>query len=400
MCVDTDKEIMYKCYMKLCQETEKKAKEKNNVSVKSDKALFKGVKSKLPSLLMYLGEVDILRTEEIPKKITNAKGIILQYFQIRGRNPECIDDPLIGEQIDSLIQAVVRYETEYIGIIRNQEIDGDNIDLDVVFENDVNFNRLGNEVAWNILKNHIYMNRSVSVGNYKSLYYRTKTGKRYHVEDCPYCQGKNLISVKKVTAEEQKLTACRCVELKEAVELESRNYVTAFVDEAIRPIRWSENGKKGKTGSFSYIICRGSLASENEIKKSSIIAKDVDYTRENIHVERITESAIGKVMITLAYDHNFTGHVQIFTDNISAVEKWNSIPRNSRLTELFESVTVSHIPREKNKKADNLGRTRVFLDLPVNTYEEVENKVLGYESIQDTIIKCRKVELKMLAKQR
>ncbi len=206
-----------------------------------------------------------------------------------------------------------------------------------------------------------------------------------------------MIPIKRADAEEQKLTACRCIILKDAARRESMNYATAFVDESIHPVRWNEDGKRGKSGSFSYIICRGSLSNEMEITDSNIIVKDVDYSRENVHVERITESAIGKVMITLAYDFNFSGHLQIYTDNLSAVKKWGEISKNNLLSEHFESVTVSHIPRSKNKKADKLGRTRAILDLPIDKFEEISNKVNGYENIQNMMIKCRKEELKMLA---
>ncbi len=92
------------------------------------------------------------------------------------------------KKLDCLIHAVIRYEVDYIQILRNREINGDSIDLNVILNNENNLNRLGSEVAWNIVSNYIYENKSLTVGNYESLFYKTETGKRYHVADCHYCR--------------------------------------------------------------------------------------------------------------------------------------------------------------------------------------------------------------------
>ena len=67
--------------------------------------------------------------------------------------------------------------------------------------------------------------------------------------------------------------------------------------------------------------------------------------------------------------------MHIFTDNKPAAEHWGEVAKNSKLAKHFLSVKVSFIPREKNRKADQLGRTRMLLDMPISAYNEaVKNK--------------------------
>ena len=54
------------------------------------------------------------------------------------------------------------------------------------------------------------------------------------------------------------------------------------------------------------------------------------------------------------------------------LRKWTTISTNSRLAKLFESVTVSFVPREKNTHADKLGRTQMFMSIPTATFNDNE----------------------------
>lgn len=380
MCVKSDAQILYKCYLKLCTQVETKAMKKNNVSAKNDRKLIDSIYSKLSLLLFYLDETNMLTTAEIQKKLISAKGIYVQFFQVKGRNPECIVGSM-NDKIDSLIKAVARHEASILQSVRNQEVGGERIDLEVVFEKKSNLNRLGNTIARDVVKEYINDLYS-SVGKNKVSFYITETGKKYHTKKCPYCRGRNLIPATRAFVENQKLTACKCIALKKAADEADINCVTAFIDESIHPIRWNEEGNKGSIGSYSYIICRGHLASENDIENTVVIAQGIDYMKETDHIEHLTEAAIGKVMLLLAYDYDFKGNVQIFTDNTTAMRKWATISINSRLAKLFESVTVSFVPREKNTHADKLGRTQMFMSIPTATYNEIVNKVCAYDNIQ------------------
>ena len=397
MCVKSDEQILYECYLKLSVEAETKAMKKNNVSAKNDKKLIEGINSKLSLLLVYLDETNMLTTAEIVKKLISAKGMYMQFFQVKGRNPKCVMGSM-NDKMDRLIRAVARHEANILQSVRNQEVGGERIDLETVFEKKGNLNRLGNTIARDVVRDAM-KDLSMSVGKSKVVYYITETGKKYHTDNCPYCRGRELIPATRAIVENQKLTACKCIALKKVADEADMNCVTAFIDESIHPIKWNEEGTKGSAGSYSYIICRGHLASENDIENTVVIAQGIDYMKEKDHIEHLTEAAIGKVMMILAYDYNFKGNVQIFTDNITAMEKWNTISTNSRLAKLFESVTVSFVPREKNTHADKLGRTQMFMSIPTATYNEIVTKVCAYDNIQKQKAEAKRREAEFKAEQ-
>lgn len=84
MCVKSDEQILYECYLKLSIEAETKAMKKNNVSAKNDKKLIEGINSKLSLLLVYLDETNMLTTAEILKKLISAKGKVNPRKRMRG----------------------------------------------------------------------------------------------------------------------------------------------------------------------------------------------------------------------------------------------------------------------------------------------------------------------------
>ncbi|MBE5870642.1 MAG: hypothetical protein E7294_05230 [Lachnospiraceae bacterium] len=128
MCVKSDEQILYECYLKLSVEAETKAMKKNNVSAKNDKKLIEGINSKLSLLLVYLDETNMLTTAEILKKLISAKGMYMQFFQVKGRNPKCVMGSM-NDKMDRLIRAVARHEANILQSVRNQEVGGERIDL-------------------------------------------------------------------------------------------------------------------------------------------------------------------------------------------------------------------------------------------------------------------------------
>ena len=122
------------------------------------------------------------------------------------------------------------------------------------------------------------------------------------------------------------------------------------------------------SASYSYIICHGFLLAESQITEENVITKDVDYLEEKSSTDKVTEAAFFKVMLTLTYDYNFSGRLQIYTDNMSAVNKWKTVRKDLRIASHFENVTVSFIPRELNTVADKIGRTIVTLKVPTEIY--------------------------------
>ena len=161
--------------------------------------------------------------------------------------------------------------------------------------------------------------------------------------------------------------------------------MTAFIDESIHPVAWNEEGQKGKEGSFSYIICRGLINSEDDIREGLVISKGVDFIGENRQLNKITEAAVGKVLLSLLYDFEFDGNVQIYTDNKPVTNSWKNGALNSKLAKEFLSVEVDFVPREMNKKADKLGRSRMLLDMPVSTYNETVKKCARVKELEKEI---------------
>ena len=378
----TDEEILYNSYLKLAA---KNAAKKKKVDPSKDKALISGISSSASLMLMRLTSEDMLVSMvDIQKYVISVKGMYQQYSTIKGRNPSCVSKSMT-QSMDKLIWAVSKREAEMIRVVRTQETGGDRIDINSIFEQKKNLNKLGSMLAVTIVSDAIRdPNNPVE---FISTFYITDTGKKFHRADCPYCKGRRLTAATQKMVENQKLTPCKCLSDVSAVDDIDHTCVTAFVDESIHPVVCDDKGHKGKAGSFSYIICWGKLSSESQITDGRIIAQGVDYTGEHEHVERITESAVGKVLMTLAYDYEFTGQVHIFTDNQPAAVHWKDVAKNSKLAGHFLSVKVSFIPREMNKKADQLGRTRMLLDMPISAYNEMVNKCARVKELEKRVRK-------------
>lgn len=370
MHLKTDEVILHDCYMILGQ---KYASKKSKVELSKDKTLISGIVSSTSLTLMRLTNDDIVRAiTDIQKYVITAKGLFAQYSMIRGRNPSCIS-PSLAQNMDKLITAVCRREAEMIESLRLQEVGGERIDIQSIFEMKKNLNRLGNTLARTIIAEAV--NDKDNPIGFIPFFYITDTGKKFHRADCPYCKGRHLSTATQKMVENQKLTPCKCLSEFPTIDDVDHTCVTAFIDESIHPVAWDEQGHKGKAGSYSYIICWGNLSSESQITDKRIITQGVDYTGENEHIERITETAVGKVLMSLAYDYEYIGQVRIFTDNKPASDHWSEVAKNSKLAKQFLSVKVNFIPREKNRKADQLGRTRMLLDMPISAYNEaVKNK--------------------------
>ena len=379
MCERSDEEILLDAYHQIRENYLNGNKKKKKVPLKNDQALIKGILGKVCLNLIYLAEMDSLTMAEIQSYVNSSKAMFIQYNQVLARNPEAIS-AIFANRMEQLIEAVAHHEAEMLADLRVQEPGGDRTDIGEVFAEKKYYNRLGSTLARVIVRDAI-QDLATKAGKSTMAVYITETGKKYHVKDCPYCRRWNLIQTTKAMAENQKLTPCKCIADQKAADEVDHNFVTAFIDESIHPVQWNENGTKGNAGSFSYIICWGHLDSELEISENNIITKGVDYTHEHKKIEQLSEAAIGKVMITLAYDYNFEGELHIFTDNMTAMQNWTDAQHNSKLAQLFKAVTVSHVPREMNKEADKLGRQRVFLCMPANAYTTVVNKCAGYDNL-------------------
>ncbi len=378
-----DDEILYHYYVKLGEKNEAK---KSKSTIEKDKEIISSIVGNVSLMLLRLENTERSTMAEIHDSIMLSKALYTQYSLIKGRSPKLIGSSL-NLSMDRLLLAMSRNEAENISWLRSQEKDGDKIDIDKIFTIEQNMLRLGFEPARSIVAEEF--RRAPKEFLREEIYYITRSGKRFHLAECPYCKGRNLIEISESETVKENITPCGCVfEYWDAPSLEI-NCVTAFIDESIHTVMWNEDGRKGKAGSYSYIICRGSLNDESQITEKNLIAQGVDFMGEYTHVERLTEAAVGKVLLTLSYDYGFGGGVKIYTDNSGAVSRWDKVYKNSQLSKRFTSVKVKYIPREKNKLADKLGRSRILLDMPVGAYNEWLKKS---KKIDELNIKVKQLE--------
>lgn len=374
----TDEEILYDCYHKLY---EKGIGKKKKMSLTNDRKAINSISRKSLTLLTQLSGKSEVPTD-IGKNVMSAKGIFLHYAHIKGRNPGIIDS-MLDVTMKNLIRAVCRQEAKIIREIRQQEAGGDRIDIEEFFNDKKNLNLLISRPV-NMIVLECIRSMTDPIG-FVHRFYITDTGKKYHRKDCPFCRGRSLIATSSIMVRNQKLSPCKCLTEMKSRETEEPLFVTAFIDESIRPTLGDENGKMRMIGSYSYIICNGFLKSENEIDDDNKIIEGVELVGEENHIEKVTEEAVGKVLLSLAYDYGFSGQVQIYTDNKTVTGRWRELARNRRIAELFSRVDVSYVPRERNTKADKLGRKRMLLDMPATTYNKIVKKLAMIKDLERKI---------------
>jgi len=379
----SDEQIIYDSYMKLGKRFSVNNKRKyKHSSLSADKNMISRIIPGISLTLLRLENDQLTSCKQI-KTIRAAKNYYIQICQIKGRHPECIQ-PSLSEDMEKLVKALCGREAELISLFRMQVFGGDRLDIESIFS-DKAVGMLASVPANEIVKRSL-TNTEKNVGKRNTKLYITQTGMKYHIKDCPYCKGKVISETSKAMIDNMNLKPCKCIDAVSMIDC--NDYATAFIDESMHTVEWDESGNRGKISSFSYIICRGKLLSEKEINSEVIIAEGVDYVNENMHVDKITEAAIAKVMFSLLYDYDFNGYLTIYTDNLIAKNNWTSISKNIKLGNQFESVKVVHIPREENKRADAIGRSKVFLCIPTSEYTKVAHKVKKY----DELIELQEIE--------
>ena len=150
--------------------------------------------------------------------------------------------------------------------------------------------------------------------------------------NCPYCKGRNLIPATYAKVENIGYSPCRCIEnadraseRKDKVEEEvkashAKQTMTVFIDESLHDnpwIKWDASLPK-KQASYSYIICRGALKSEQEITEMNEISRNSCSANEAKSIIFSVIEAISSVLLKLAFQYHFQGEVIIYTDNMVA----------------------------------------------------------------------------------
>ena len=351
-----DEKTLYDIYKK---KEQKYATSKGEKDPKKDRELMGGFTAKIPLWVMRLKDPDVtISTKQ--KYVIAAKNMYVQYVRVRARSPEFVTPPLT-KAADELLKAICKSEAEMIGMLRLQEPGGARIDIRKILEKPKNQKRLNHESTTAIIRDAI--NAVDSAADCLPILYIADTGKKFHREDCPYCKGRYLATASLEMIRLQNLTPCKCLAPIWKNDGIDRTCVTAFIDESLHNITWNETGRVERSGNYSYILSWGKLANESELLPEATITKGIGYTEEQKHTEQITETAIGKVLFMLAFDYDYMGAVRIYTDNLGAAQHWESIAKYKRFANLFTSVEVIHIPREKNTRADKMCRDRMLLNI-------------------------------------
>ncbi len=337
---------------------------------------------------------------------------LYQQYSVQVKvNPE-VDTPRLAKRVDELLHFMAECEAEILAHFRNKQVSGDKIDLEQVFADGKNVNALMSKSVDKLLKD-VFDKRKYSVigSDQMAIYMTAAKGTRYHIKDCQYCRNKEIIQVSIAKAVNIGLKPCKCIEKREkeievisddavqfdeqAEHLKSQEaskkpvnniFVTAFVDESIRPNPWHELDKQEpeKYATYSYIICKGKLISENQIRDNKILHADVMQSEKIDKTHGVAIEAIQAVLFKLIAD-GYSDNVVIYTDNTSAKDLWNRSVISKRMARIFVSVTVCYIPREQNTRADMLSRTKVFTELSVETATDIIRKCKEHKELSDDI---------------
>ena len=358
----SDEDILYSCYMQLGEKMSLRNKESD---VRKDRNQIEIITNKVPALKAKIFNMTNFEISSSRKILCTVKNYYLQYSSIKGRNPNCVNLTLSCD-IDMLIKMLSKIEAKLINSIRNSLKNGEYLDIQAFFKEKRNLNMLSIEVASQVVLE--------AIGDLDTVYI-SNSGTHYHRMECSYIKRRDVMPVKRKTLDSSRYLPCRCIDDSVTDKDEDSSYITAFIDESIHPVLWNRNGVVGREGSYSYILCKGKLKKETQITEEGIIAQNVQYTDENKNVVGIAESALSEVMIRLAYDYNYNKNLIVFTDNKVFSENWYKNSKNYKLSNLFQTVAVHYVPREQNSRADLLGRDRVTLNIPRDTYNEIIKKI-------------------------
>ena len=339
MSENTYEEILFDLYHKMGELVKAKA----NVKVSADKTNVSVLVSKLSLMYSSISNQRILLAD-VMDEIMKFKDLYRLYSIVKKRHPQVVTTSL-KQNMDKLLRLVCKKEAKFIEMASNQVNYGDIIDIGIIFAKETFLRRLWHEMASAIVVDVI------QAGAYKIL--------------MTEAEGR----IKETIGQEQN-------------EVVSLSNVTVYLDESIYDVKWDENGMEGKAGCYSYIICSGEIESESLITDKNTIKKGVEYIYETGNTKRVTETAIGRVLMILAFDIGFRGSVCIFTDNMTVRRTWNKVEKNLRLQNYFESVKVECITRNENKKADMLCRTRRILNIPTEIYIDIVEKYEKAEALE------------------
>ncbi len=375
-----DSQIIEKSYKKILQSAQTK-KARKGISHDVDVENADRIRVKIMRLSVYLIEFTSQTFTENQQHVREFKKAFVEYRGILNRHPDLIPGGL-REKMSNLISAVALHEAVGVSNMKKQYPRGECIDISRIFDTGKLYTRLTREFAADIVKEALKDHKD-TIGNKETLYI-TATGDRYHRYDCPFCRGKKLLPISMSLLEHQRFTPCRCLTKQQDENGIDKN-VTVFIDESIYQLDQIFTGNNSGVSTFGYIICRGMITSEDQISEENIILTGIDYCDEEKRTTIVTENAIGKVLITLAFGLKIANHVHIKVDNRTVLGTWMNNEISKQMLSMFESVTLEYIPREMNTKADKLTREDLFMKISRQTYRDLVKAAKSAEALTNDI---------------
>ena len=371
--IQNDKEILLKAYKKVYFLVKGKYVSRADYHGKSQALI-----TRIDRVLMTT-KYSISSTEK-KKAIMNGKSLYLEYCSFAKNNPEGVNDQL-RERAEILLDAIASFEAQEMTDVRALHQNEGEIDLELIFNSrafissitNMNIARLVNWALYDFCKEGIKK---------PYYFYITPKGSRYHTRDCIFCRGKALTKIDVSSDNAKNLKPCRCIN---DPNLRSST-ITAFVDESRRPnparIFDSEQSKQHNV--ISYVICKGAVLDEAEIAPDNIIEEDAYISVNSKNLELSIYEAFAKIMMRAAIGE-FGDRLIIYSDNLSACERWVENKALVYLAKQFKSVKIEHVNREKNKYADRLGRKVSIIKTDKSPVEELSKQKKELDTLRDEL---------------
>jgi hypothetical protein len=370
---ETYRDIIYDVYVQLSRRGWKNNYELSRNNYDKDKKAVAELEEKVTKYLDEFADASAEAKKTVKKRnrrMLEIKNLFSLFCKISRRNPALVEWTELRTRFYQLMYIIADREAEKIEAYMKKNMFARSIDLRKVFAFDRNRSMMVSACVTDVIDECIDYGE-VSYEEGIRPVYLTRTGNKFHRADCKYCKGKKLNPILQRRIPYLDLAPCACIFRPEVGNDSREEYVTVFVDESIKHNgRINRSGQK-LVGNFSYIIVCGDIEDERDIKCENLISQGYDYMKDGNHTETLAQAAIGKVMIKLAYEFNFHGHVKIYTDNKAAYEKWEEYRGNNALTKLFEGVTVTHIKRDKNTQADGILRRYIIADFMLEDYNRL-----------------------------
>ena len=326
--------------------------------------------------------------------IANLNQLYKFYSRVHMCHPYILDKKL-NRALNQLLDCLTSDGAKRLSAARSTIIDGDTIPLYELLsdEKDVKAAMSSDPIASiiPILEKRASMNSLSAMSSSQLIVCVTKAGKLYHRTSCPYCKHHNIKILSLEDAKVDGYVPCRCIgnavgrTKTSAIPAVSDGRilsasVTAFIDESSipNPWLWMDENLSKMQGSYSYIICEGCLSSENEISSMNTITSNACPSRWASSTVASSIEAIVTVLEILAFQYEYHGHVNIYTDNEPIVGQWMDNPFSSSLSKLFKCVSVEYTPRELNRRADALLKQHTFSDLPKDSMQRIKKASRDY----------------------